>query len=139
MFIKANFDLCTGCRMCQLACSEKNFGGYNPRFSLLRIDPTPDHLCHFPVPCNQCSNPFCARVCPVGAISKDDSTQTVLIDQETCIGCGLCAKYCPVGVIIQEPEGKKFVKCDLCSGDPVCVSACPTGALELADTGGGNE
>lgn len=139
MFIKANFDLCTGCRLCQLACSERNFHGFNPRLALLKISPSPDHLCHFPVPCSHCRNPFCMNVCPAGAIYRDESTDAVRIDAESCIGCGLCAKYCPVGVIIREPEGKKFAKCDLCGGEPKCVSACPTGALVLVNAGGQNE
>lgn len=139
MFIKASFDLCTGCRLCQLACSKRNFGGFNPHLSLIKIISYPDHLSQHPVPCNQCRNPFCMTVCPARAISRDEATGAVVIDRKRCIGCGLCAKYCPLGVIIQEPEDKKYIKCDLCGGNPSCVSACPTGALELARTGGENE
>ena len=30
------------------------------------------------------------------------------------------------------PEIKKAYKCDMCQGHPLCVEACPKGALELA-------
>ena len=36
-FIKTNFDLCTGCGICQLVCSQRLLGGYNPHRALLRI------------------------------------------------------------------------------------------------------
>ncbi|MBC3887416.1 ferredoxin [Acetobacterium paludosum] len=41
--------------------------------------------------CNQCQ--ICAEVCPVGAISKENSRQ---IDQEKCITCCACIKKCPL-------------------------------------------
>ncbi len=135
MFIKTNFDLCTGCRLCQLACAERIFGGFNPRNALLSITPGPDHLCHFPIACNQCRNAYCQKVCPAKAIDRDPRTGALLIDAERCIGCGLCAQYCPLQVIIAHPEENRFLKCDLCGGNPQCVQACPTGALELIRTG----
>jgi Fe-S-cluster-containing hydrogenase component 2 len=137
MFIKTNFDRCTGCRLCQFACAERAFGGYNPRYGLLVINPGADHLYHFPVVCNHCENAYCQNVCPVEAINRNPETGAMEIDQERCIGCGLCSKYCPLGVIVLDPESKKSYKCDLCAGSPRCVQACPTGALELAQETGG--
>lgn len=40
--------------------------------------------------CNQCQ--LCAEICPVEAISKENSS---LIDQEKCITCCACIKNCP--------------------------------------------
>ena len=131
-FIKTNFDLCTGCSLCQLACSARLLGGYNPHRSLLKVEHAKENLYHFPTVCNQCDNPYCAHVCPVKAISRDAQTGALLVDHAKCVACGLCARYCPIGMAQVDPELKKSVKCDLCGGSPACVAACPTGALQLA-------
>ena len=128
--IITHFDRCTGCKICQLACSQHVCGGYNPRRSVLSIRASWENLVHEPVVCEQCSNPYCQHVCPTGAIRLNEQTGAREVDHDTCIGCGLCAKYCPRGVIHVDPDLKKAVKCDVCGGDPECVKACPTGALE---------
>ncbi len=132
LFIKTNFDLCTGCSLCQLACSLRLLGGFNPHRALLNIDHARENLYHFPTVCNQCENPYCAKVCPVAAIGRDPRTAAMVVDRSICVGCNLCSRYCPIQVVGVDPELKKSVKCDLCEGDPRCVAACPTGALELA-------
>lgn len=114
-----------------MACSVHLLGGCNPGRALLRVTHTRENLYHFPEVCNQCSNAYCARVCPVKAISRDDSTGAVTVDRETCVGCGMCSQYCPTKMIRVDPDLKKSVKCDLCGGDPECVKACPAGTLEL--------
>jgi anaerobic carbon-monoxide dehydrogenase iron sulfur subunit len=129
--IRTHFDRCTGCALCQLACAERHFGGYNPRRALLRVVHRRENLHHFPEVCNQCRNPYCAIVCPVTAIGRNPETGAMTVDPAVCIGCGLCARYCPVGMIRLDPESQKSVKCDLCGGDPACVAACPTEALEI--------
>ena len=136
MFLRTHFDLCTGCSLCQLACSRKITGGFNPRRSVLKIDPARENLVHFPVVCR---NPFCANVCPAQALSLDQKGLAWVVDQEACTGCGLCVAYCPLGVIHLDHDTNKAVKCDLCGGDPECVKACPTGALELIIPGDGND
>ena len=130
-FIKTNFDLCTGCHLCQLACSEHLLGGYNPHRAGLRVRHSAENLYHFPVVCGHCRNPFCANVCPVGAIFRHPESGAMCVDSDACTGCRLCQRYCPVDMIQVDPEMKIAVKCDYCNGeDPRCVSACPTGALE---------
>ncbi|MCG8617479.1 MAG: 4Fe-4S binding protein [Desulfobacterales bacterium] len=69
-------------------------------------------------------------VCPAKAISRGDDG-IVHIDHDRCIGCGMCARYCPIDMILMDPQKKKAHKCEMCQGQPVCVEACPTGALEL--------
>jgi Fe-S-cluster-containing hydrogenase component 2 len=132
LFIKTNFDLCTGCGICTLVCSQRLLGGYNPHRALLRITHSQENLYHHPVVCNQCQNAYCANVCPVGAIGRNPVTYALEVDHALCVGCDLCQRYCPIGVVGVDPDLKKAVKCDLCQGDPRCVAACPTGALELA-------
>ncbi|MCP4756971.1 MAG: 4Fe-4S dicluster domain-containing protein [Proteobacteria bacterium] len=132
--IKTNFDLCTGCLICQLECSAWLFGSYNPHRAALNIDHANENLYHFPIVCNHCENTYCATVCPTQAISRNEGTGAIVVDPEKCIGCKneLCSQYCPIKVIHVDPESKKAIKCDLCGGSPRCVSSCPTGALELA-------
>ncbi len=129
-FIHTHFDKCTGCSICQLACSLAFTGGFNPRRARLNIRHKSEHLYHLPVVCSQCENAYCMQVCPVGAITR--TTQGVVqIDAEQCVGCALCVQYCPVDMVHLDPDTQKAVKCELCQGDPACVAACPAGALEF--------
>ncbi|MBC7322564.1 MAG: 4Fe-4S dicluster domain-containing protein, partial [Acetomicrobium sp.] len=93
--IITHFDLCTGCKLCQLACSERIFAGYNPHKSLLQIKHHSENLYHFPIVCNQCENAYCSRVCPVDAILRDSFTGAMVVDPDKCIACNLCNIYCP--------------------------------------------
>lgn len=143
VFIQTRFDLCTGCGICQLACSARLLGGYNPHRAVIRIRHDCENLYHFPVVCNQCDNAYCANVCPVGAIERNPDTGAMVVDRDRCVGCNLCRRYCPIGVVGVDPELKKSVKCDLCGGSPSCAAACPTGALRViglpaADDAGGD-
>ncbi|GAB4271273.1 MAG: 4Fe-4S dicluster domain-containing protein [Deferrisomatales bacterium] len=128
-YLVAHFDKCTGCGICQLSCSAREHGGYNPRLANLGVRMARDGRAHFPVVCHQCDNAFCQRACPVSAIGRDEATGAWTVDPETCIGCGRCVEACPLQVVGMVE--KRAHKCDLCGGRPECVSACPTGALEL--------
>lgn len=129
----STYDVCTGCRICELTCSFEKEGGFNPRFARLRVQSAPDGLWNEIVVCAQCENPACLRVCPVNAIFRDDAQGIVLIDTERCNGCGFCVQYCHRQIIMRysKADGGKAYKCDLCDGRVPCVQACPTGALHL--------
>jgi len=43
--------------------------------------------------CRSCTDPYCLVGCPVDAIHREGSLETVIEDH--CIGCGQCAKNCP--------------------------------------------
>lgn len=70
----------------------------------------------------------CIRVCPVGAIKRDQYNR-VWIDASECIGCEKCVAVCPKNVIKMVPiNGGYFVACS--SKDPgkivrqICKKGC---------------
>ena len=70
----------------------------------LAIDPeTIDKAYFVPKLCNQCDNPPCVQVCPVGATYKTPDG-VVLVDRKWCIGCGYCIMACPYGARFFHPE-----------------------------------
>ena len=130
--ITVNPHNCTGCRLCEIACSLKNAGECNPAKSRIRVIGFEEM---FPIPlmCLQCERPFCAEVCPSGAIIKDEETGVVRVSKEKCVGCKMCTLACPFGHIAFSTEDRVVVKCELCKGEPECVAFCPTRALEFRE------
>ncbi len=52
-------------------------------------------------------------VCPTGALSWNEEEETIQIDNDKCISCGLCEKECPIGafsVAKSEEEYQKIQK-----------------------------
>ena len=88
--------------------------------------------------CNQCDNPACVQVCPVGATYQTEDG-VVLVDREWCIGCGYCIMACPYGVRFFHPDHKVADKCNFCYHritkglEPACVASCAFGARRLAN------
>ena len=74
---------------------------------------------HVSISCNHCNNPVCTRVCPTGAMHKDE-LGLVWPDATKCIGCGYCTMACRDRLV----DGEQ----------PVCVEACPLRALEFGLT-----
>jgi len=128
----ANFDLCVNCKTCELVCSLEKMDGFNANKGLLYLDEKVSGLGTQPIVCAQCENPFCQKACPVDAIKRDSETDALVIDENTCISCGMCAENCPIGDIIQKKD-ESYIKCDLCGGKPECVSSCPTNAIRLIE------
>lgn len=56
----------------------------------------------------------------------------VLIDLESCMGCGLCEENCPNDAIrVNKKLGKAEITEILCKGCGICVNVCPSGVLYL--------
>jgi Fe-S-cluster-containing hydrogenase component 2 len=121
---------CTACRTCELACSFRHGRPSAPAVPRLRAFDGGADGRHVVLTCFQCDDAACERVCPVAALSREEGTGAIVVDEGRCIGCALCTLACPFGQIeMAEAAGKAF-KCNLCGGDPACAAFCPTKALE---------
>ncbi len=142
-----DLNRCVRCDDCVRACASTHGG--NPRF--IRHGRTFDHWMVANA-CMHCADPVCMIGCPTGAIHRSLETGAVVINDDTCIGCGTCANSCPYnnirlvdirnsdGKLLRDPENQKPItnatKCDLCEtnpGGPACVRACPHDALRRVD------
>jgi len=159
-------DKCIGCGKCVEACKEENnvpkepffFRTWVERYVIkkdgetsvqntdMRIERSnevfteKDILRSFFVPklCNQCDNPPCVQVCPVGATFKTEDG-VILVDDERCIGCRYCIQACPYGARYLHPERETADKCTFCYHRitkgllPACVEVCPSQARIFGD------
>ena len=157
---------CIGCARCVVACKTENNVPIEPFFYRTWVERylIPPHgeaevtnihmglapeeevpaakaiLRSFFVPklCNQCANPPCVQVCPVGAtFSTDDGV--VLVNPKTCIGCRYCIQACPYGARYLHPKSATADKCTFCYHRltkgllTACVEVCPTQARVIGD------
>jgi anaerobic dimethyl sulfoxide reductase subunit B len=132
---------CIGCHTCQVACKDthrlsvgENYrhvstyctgSGYTPR------------LYHVSMACNHCTKPTCMDACSQGAFKRTNEG-LVLIEVNSCNGCGDCLDACPYEAITLTSSGIAG-KCDGCillrsQGElPACVASCPQRVLEFGD------
>ena len=122
------------CTLCEEACAKEK-GANLLDLSRIKTVHVPEVSFHSAMVCVQCSNPVCAHVCPVGAISRDPVDGVVRIDESRCVGCGLCTVACPYGGIHFDSQKQKSFKCDRCGGSPKCVEACPYQAITYVKNG----
>lgn len=157
-------DKCIGCGRCVEACKIENDVPREPFFFRTWVEkyvikkdgsvivqnianetgaetvPEKDILRSFFVPklCNQCANPPCVQVCPVGATFSTEEG-VVLVDEKRCIGCRYCIQACPYGARYLHPTRKTADKCTFCYHRlekgllPACVEVCPTQARIFGD------
>jgi len=125
-------ERCTGCGLCEMACSLQHEGVCSQALSRIRVLRREEKGWSMPVVCMQCVDAPCKAICPAGAISRDSASGAYVINHRLCIGCRLCIMVCPLGAItFSQEEAGRVLKCDLCDGAPRCVQFCGTEALSL--------
>jgi carbon-monoxide dehydrogenase iron sulfur subunit len=128
-----NYEKCTGCRLCELVCSVMHDGVSNPSRSRIKVIKWEAEGLYIPMSCQQCEDAPCMNVCPVKAISRDETLARVMVDYDVCIGCRACVSACPFGAMSFNVIDRKVIKCDLCDGDPQCVRFCDEKAVDYVD------
>lgn len=145
-----NGKRCTGCKTCEMACKDRY--DLTPEISYRKVYEygggtwekdadgyyVPNVFTYYvSVACNHCDDPACTKVCPTGAMHKDEETGLVSVDAARCIGCGYCHMACPYDAPKVDREKGHSVKCDGCAERvaegklPICVEACPLRALDF--------
>jgi molybdopterin-containing oxidoreductase family iron-sulfur binding subunit len=160
-----NLKRCIGCDACTVACKQQN--GTGPGIFWRKVIKTevgtyPSARYSFvPLLCNQCQDPACANVCPVGATEKQPNG-IVTVDADKCIGCRYCMVACPYDVrqFVPTTDAEYFPgkgltpyeklmypnhqagtveKCNFCQDrlaqglQPACVTTCPVVAMTFGD------
>jgi len=129
--IEFDLHLCTGCRRCEVACAFSHFEIFSPVYSRIKVVKIEEIGIDGPVVCLQCKERYCIQ-CPEEALSIGLSGE-IRVDNQKCTGCGVCKSRCPIGAI--EIIDECALICDLCNGNPECVSACNSKALSFQSNG----
>lgn len=146
-----NAGTCTACKVCQIACQDKNnlpaeirwrrvleYGGGSWISQDGFLVPNNVFVYALSAACMHCENPVCMEVCPAAAISKREDG-VVLIDQDKCIGCRYCEWACPYGAPQFREDLGVMTKCTFCEDllaqgqRPACVDACVMRALDFGE------
>lgn len=136
---------CIGCGACTVECKgkyEASFGILRTRMIRYESGSYPNVVARFRKhACMHCLVAACEEICPVKAIFRVEGENggMVVIDKETCVGCGACVSACPFGVPEIDPDSKKSEKCSFCAHRVVegkatyCAEACPVGAISFGE------
>ena len=124
-----NKNNCTGCKMCELACTFFHDRIFNPSAARIYVKKVEDKGIDIPIICRDCNNQACKLVCPEDAFYLSD-LGILKIDEKKCTGCKACISACPFNVIKLSPYSGKAIKCDLCDGAPQCVNWCSNNVLD---------
>lgn len=130
--IRVEAEKCSGCRLCEMACSFSHEGRFSPSLSRVSVIKEDRYGLDYPVYCHQCEACPSIEACPTGALTRRELG--VIHVDEACTGCGACVDACPYDAV--KLNGSRPLICDLCGGEPACVERCPTEALAFVDCEG---
>lgn len=130
LFITMDVTKCVVCRNCEYACSFRQNGDFARKDSNIRVEYLDDVKICLPHTCMHCDDAWCLEICPAAAISKNALTGAIEINSDRCAGCKMCILACPFGNIHFDDIHLISRKCNLCDGEPNCVSYCISGALQ---------
>jgi len=106
-----NLIKCTGCYSCVIKCKEEHLLPPGMTWAKLLISETGASprvtKQMYPVLCNHCKEPACAKACPTGATQQDDNG-IVWVDQDKCVGCRYCLVACPYQVRTYYAKEKEY-------------------------------
>ena len=131
--IEISHSKCVGCRLCEMICSLSHEGECSTTRSRIRIVRDEEFGNNLVSLCLQCTDAYCIESCTFGALSRDEETGVVVVDDKSCTACEECIVACPIGAIYLNKEKDTVFKCDMCAGDPECVKFCSREALILRD------
>jgi len=138
-----NHNKCVNCNACNAACIIENGWNIHAR-NIFTFNQDADILLpviNLSLACNHCESAVCMEGCPTSALTRNELTSTIIIDEKKCIGCRYCQWNCPYDAPKFDTRNKTVIKCNLCyselinGGLPACSSACPTGALSYGRLG----
>lgn len=118
---------CVGCQACEMICSAVHGGGFNPKYTRIRVAsriPLPES----PTVCIFCDDAYCIESCPSASLSREDEGP-IVVDRNTCTGCGICVDACPYNGMFFNDKDAFPISCDLCGGQPRCINICPVDIL----------
>ncbi|MFC1872371.1 4Fe-4S dicluster domain-containing protein [Chloroflexota bacterium] len=136
--IEVSPELCVGCRLCEMVCSLAHFGECGTVKSNIRVYRDEEYGNNLISMCMHCADAPCLEACAAIAISRNESG-VVVIDEDSCTGCGDCVNACPLFAISIDNSNMVAFKCDLCGGEPECVQICSRQALSLVEIDPGSE
>ncbi len=133
MPLKFRNTLCTGCHLCELACSAYHVGEFAPTRARIRATVRPQTGEARVMACFSCPDAPCIAACPEQAISRAGPRQPLTIDPQKCDGCQVCIPACPYGAMYYDQQASYALACDMCGGDPQCVKYCYPEAVVMAE------
>ena len=129
-FVAVDPSKCTGCGICEYACTQEKNEQWDPlksRIRVIRLTP----MLNTTMTCRFCKNAPCIKACSEKALTQTETTGLITINERKCNGCDWCIQACPYGGITLDPDKRVVITCDLCYGEPKCIEFCPEEALEL--------